>query len=300
MLKGLSDCLHRLSTLLSPIPSKKGVSVVVVVVAAFHLAQRPLYADIYSLLRYGQEIYFSICVNINYGTVKPKIREGGRKVTKSGEKRRKEKQNTRLLGQAQHNVSVSVSASASLPVSVSVAVAGTDIISFHLYFMRCLSAFASFERYTHIDRHIHTDTNSNSLTDTFCEMGKRICCSILWQQLLFPAEGPSQRRQQSSINLATAQPSERASCILYLTDTHATCALSRAYRVFFTFFFVSFFFFAFAFHFALPSASACILWMRRSRQTVYKQQSWRLASPRLASRSDVLCATTLLRAAFVT
>lgn len=136
--------------------------------------------------------------------------------------------------------------------------------------MRCLSAFASFERYTHT--RIQTQTHSqihfakweNVSVAPSCGNS---CCS---QQKARPNDDDDDNNPQST--WLQRSPVERASCILYLTDTHATCALSFAYRVFFAFFFVSFFF---CFCISFLSASA-------SRQTVYKQQSWRLASPRRA------------------
>lgn len=139
--------------------------------------------------------------------------------------------------------------------------------------MRCLSAFASFDCAKKIQ----------TLTHSQIHLAK-------WENVsVAPSCGNSCCRQQSSINLA---------CILYLTDTHATCALCLCLD------FSLLFFSAFASHFFSGnpslllspslSRSACILWMRRSRQTVYKQPSccrrWRLNLPRLGSRTETCCA----------
>lgn len=152
---------------------REGVSVDVVVAAAFHLAQRPLYADIYSLLRYGQEIYISICVNINYGTVKK------RKETKRRKEKKKKTVKTPFPLCAfslarDNNVNVSVSVCVCISICNCVCVCFCKCIcicicswdrQFHFIYILCAVFLRSLpltaqKRYKH------------SLSDTFSEMGK--------------------------------------------------------------------------------------------------------------------------------
>lgn len=95
--------------------------------------------------------------------------------------------------------------------------------------MRCLSAFASFGRYIHT--HTHKRTRRYILRNGKTYLLLHPVATAAAAAAVFSAEGPS-RRQQSSINLATAQ--RLVSCISQIRMPLVRCLCLQSFLRFFS------------------------------------------------------------------